>query len=434
MLKEGTKAHGVILARLLIAGLLLFAAVVGIAGIPGTPGDTTADIVLGQSSFATANTRFTSAVQLAGPWAAAIDTSVSPNRLFIADAGNHRVLGFKDVSSLVNGKSPDLVIGQPDFVSNKPNQGGANPTAATLFSPTGVAVDSNGNLYVADFGNNRVLEYDSPFTTDTTADMVFGELGSFTTRGGVALSADSLSGPDGLTVDSNDNLYVADTSANRVLEYDTPKASGNTTADRVFGQADAFNLANCNGIGLSAKSLCGPMAVARDASDNIYIADTNNSRVLEYDSPLTTDTTADRVFGQLGSFTTNLANNGGLNANSLLFPRGVGVDASGNLYVSDGGNDRVLEYNSPLTTDTTADRVFGQLGSFTTNTANNGGISADSMSIPGALALDSSGGLYLPDNVNNRLLVYRTPLPPPLRIWSLASRDSPTTSCSIREA
>ena len=87
-------------------------------------------------------------------------------------------------------------------------------------------------------------------------------------------------------------------------------------------------------------------------------------------------TTADVVYGQLGSFTTNTPNNGGISANSLLFRMAVALDSSGNLYVADANNNRVLFYPAG---STTATRVYGQGGSFTTNTANNGGISANSL-------------------------------------------------------
>ncbi len=85
--------------------------------------------------------------------------------------------------------------------------------------------------------------------------------------------------------------------------------------------------------------------------------------------------TAGVVYGQGGSFTTNTANNGGVSANSLNALGGVVADASGNLYVADGLNNRVLFYPAG---STTATRVYGQGGSFTTATANNGGVSANS--------------------------------------------------------
>jgi Ca2+-binding RTX toxin-like protein len=89
------------------------------------------------------------------------------------------------------------------------------------------------------------------------------------------------------------------------------------------------------------------------------------------------------------------------------------VDGASNLYVADSGNHRVLEYGSPLTTDTVADRVFGQGGSFTSIAPNKGGISASSLRRPVATAVDGGGNVYVAERVNNRVLEYDNPLAPP---------------------
>jgi hypothetical protein len=110
------------------------------------------------------------------------------------------------------------------------------------------------------------------------------------------------------------------------------------------------------------------------------------------------------VYGQGGSFTTAIANNGGISADSLYEPWGPALDGNGNLYVADYGNSRVLYYPAG---STTATRVYGQGGDFTTNTANNGGISANSLDEPFTEVLDTSGNLYIFDAVNNRVLEYK---------------------------
>jgi sugar lactone lactonase YvrE len=376
------------------------------------------------------------------------------------------------------------VFGQGgDFTTSTMNKGGLS--ASSLNSPTGVAVDGSGNLYVADNSNNRVLEYDTPLTKDTTADSVFGQGGSFTSadlnNGG--LNANSLAHPLGVAVDASDNLYVTDGSNNRVLEYKTP-LSTDTTADIVLGQLDFshngfnfidasglfspqsvaidtsatpnrlyvedtlnsrvlgyqdvttfanggaadlvigqpdFNSGACDGGGVIAGSLCDPIGVALDASGNLYVADQFNNRVLEYDTPFAgcgsfpcVGADANRVFGQGGSFTSNTPNKGGVSGDSLNLPKGVAVDASGNLYVADNGNNRVLEYNTPLSSDTTADRVFGQGGSFSTGTVNKGGLSASSLSSPAGTAVDADGNLYVADKNNSRVLEYDQPLATPV--------------------
>src|SRR5258708_429927 len=151
-------------------------------------------------------------------------------------------------------------------------------------------------------------------------------------------------------------------------------ASLDTTADTVFGQP-GFGTNTANNGGLGAASLRGPSGAAVDAHGNLFVADTLNNRVLEYDAPLT-NTTADRVFGQ-PNFITNTVNNGGLGAASLSGPIAVALDGAGNLYVVDTGNNRVLEYDLPLT-NTTADRVYGQPG-FVTSA---GGSGASGLSAP----------------------------------------------------
>jgi|SRR5579859_5413042 len=127
-------------------------------------------------------------------------------------------------------------------------------------------------------------------------------------------------------------------------------ASLDTTADRVFGQPD-FSQHGVNDGGLSAASLDEASGVALDRQGNLYVADEFNNRVLEYDAPLSSSMAASRVFGQ-PSFITNTVNNGGLSAASLNSPSRVAVDAQGHLYVADSGNNRVLEYDAPLTGST----------------------------------------------------------------------------------
>jgi sugar lactone lactonase YvrE len=288
----------------------------------------------------------------------------------------------------------DVVYGQGgSFTTNTPDNGGISANSLDL--PYGVAQDSSGNLYVADFNDNRVLFYPSG---STTATRVYGQGGSFTTntQNNGGLSANSLGSPSGVALDSSGNLYVADSGNNRVLFY----PSGSTTATRVYGQGGSFTTNTPNNGGLSANSLGSPSGVALDSSGNLYVADDGNNRVLFYPSG---STTATRVYGQGGSFTTNTQNNGGLSANSLGSPSRVALDSSGNLYVADSGNNRVLFYPSG---STTATQVYGQGGSFTSSTSNNGGVSANSLYLPTGASLDSSGNLYVADSDNQRVLLY----------------------------
>jgi sugar lactone lactonase YvrE len=177
-------------------------------------------------------------------------------------------------------------------------------------------------------------------------------------------------------------------------------APSDTTADVVYGQLGSFTTNICNNGGVSADSLCFPDGAAVDSSGNLYVADDLNHRVLFYPAG---STTATRVYGQSGSFTTNTCNQGGVSADSLCFPRGLALDSGGNLYVGDTGNHRVLFYPAG---STTATRVYGQGGDFTTAISNNGGVSANSLSTPAGVALDSSDNLYVADFNNSRVLFY----------------------------
>ena len=268
-------------------------------------------------------------------------------------------------------------------------------STTSLDAPRRVVSDSSGNVYVTDTFNNRVLYY--PAGT-TTATRVYGQAGSFTT--GTAdmggISATSLSTPKGLGLDSSGNLYIVDSDNSRVLYY----PAGTTTATRVYGQAGSFTTGTANMGGTSATSLNTPIALFLDNSGNLYIVDANNNRVLYYPAGTTTAT---RVYGQAGSFTTNQANSMfSITANSLSTPTGVAVDSANNVYISDNSNNRVLYYPAGTTTAT---RVYGQAG-FTTGTANMGGISATSLSSPYGVRLDANNNLYIIDTNNNRMLYY----------------------------
>jgi hypothetical protein len=115
---------------------------------------------------------------LYSPLGIAIDRSVVPNRIYIADSGNSRVLGWHSVAALSNGAAADLVIGESDFGSGYGCS--TAPSSTSLCAPSALAVDSAGNLYVGE--GSLVLEYNSPFTTDVVPDMVFGQNGSFTSN------------------------------------------------------------------------------------------------------------------------------------------------------------------------------------------------------------------------------------------------------------
>ncbi len=382
-----------------------------------------ASLELGQDLFSHLQANTPVPEFLALPIQIAIDQKSTPIHLYVADSFNNRVLGWNDVATFTDGAAADLVIGQPDFFSNAANEGGGSTSSTThsLADPVGVAVDSNHNLYVADGGNNRVLEFAAPFAgcgslpcvDSADATVVIGIQGTSTANCAGTPSAMTLCGPQSVALDSNNNLYVADTQDNRALEFLAPLSS-NEAASVVWGQAGSFTSNDRNNPSVhptpTANGLYLPEGVALDASNNLYISDFFNNRVLEFNETANpaNNTTANTVFGQ-SSFTNNGAGGG---TTGLTEPRQVAVDPSGNLYIADWGNSRVLEYKAPATSNTTPNRVFGQADDFNGFHCNFDGSAPDAATLcsPQGVAVDGLGDVAISDTLNNRVLWFDKPL------------------------
>lgn len=294
-------------------------------------------------------------------------------------------------SSLCFGQPPNssnasFVLGQPSFTTNSPGT-----TASSLFLPGGMAIDGHNNIWVVDSDNNRVLEYTAPFYNGMSASVVLGQP-SFTIGGVQSTSQSSfnfnnsvtqLLSVAGIAFDPSGNLWVTDTYNNRVLLFAYP-FSNNQAASLVLGQSNFTS----NSSGLTATSLSQPRGVFVDKSYNVWIADTRNSRVLEFSAPITQNgQAASLVLGQPSfTYASILVSSSNLNS-----PFGVYVDASSNVWVSDTLNYRVLEFVPPLFNGAGAGLVLGN-SNFTTNSP--GGRSASSMDYPVGVSIDSSGNLW----------------------------------------
>jgi DNA-binding beta-propeller fold protein YncE len=351
------------------------------------------DLVLGQVGFVHGAENLVDGRGFFFPAAIAVDRASSPPHVYVLDAYNHRVLGWRDAEDLAAGLPADLVLGQPDLFSQTCNNGGVSARSlcfTNVFETGGLAVDGAGNLYVSDTFNHRILEFDLPFTTDTVADEVFGQKGSFTSRqcnnGGV--SAGSLCSPLGLAVDRQGNLYVADAANHRVLLFNQPLRK-DTVADRVFGTRGSFRRSAptppvCRG---GRDFLCIPEGLALDGAGNLYVADAGNSRVLEYDQAARSDGQPDRVFGQRGTFT---GLGCGVGQDRLCYPAGITITPSGALYVVSRGSRLLVRYPEPLRKP----RFDMAIQGFVT---------------PTAVAVDPAGNVYVTDGDGNRVLVFENP-------------------------
>jgi len=342
-----------------------------------------------------------------------VDPAAVGIKLAVADTSNNRVL-FYD-SPFATNESASLVLGQPNFIEQARNQATAN----TLSSPTGLAKDSAGNLYVADSGNCRVLQFQPPFVSYMNASLVIGQsqfnynpenscYGSPLTSG--------MFGPSSVALDGQGNLWVTDPNFGRVTEYVPPFTIG-MAPTLAIGQPSLESTYACNGENLgkgdtypspTSSSLCEPFAATFDSKGDLWVADMANQRVLEFVPPFSTGMAASLELGQPAAtaFTSNGFDT--ISASSLHAPNALTFDSEGNLWVADTSNSRVLKFASPFTNGQAATTVIGQ-ADFTHSTQYGSNPSGNRLYGPVGLTFDTGGNLIVSDNQNNRVLIFVPP-------------------------
>jgi hypothetical protein len=196
---------------------------------------------------------------LCGPQAITFDAS---GDLWVADTNNNRVLEFKP--PFATGMAASLELGQPAggtaFTTFAVNNGGiaGNPIASSLYGPVTPLFDARGNLWLADSGNARVLEYVPPFSNGMNATLELSDppgAAAFTTRNAV-LSQSGMDYPFGLSFDTEGDIIVSDFSYDRVMIFNPPFSNG-MNATLVLGQAN-FTTSTPNTGGIGANTLNQP--------------------------------------------------------------------------------------------------------------------------------------------------------------------------------
>jgi len=263
--------------------------------------------------------------------------------------------------------------------------GGPAPSAELRY-PSDLALDADGNLFIADTGNNRVRKVTLTGMINTVAGTGIKFFGG---DGGLATHA-QLDNPSGITVDAAGNLFIADTSNHRIRKV-TPEGLITTVAGT--GQI-AWNGCGFSGDGGEAvlASLCSPSDVAVDAKGNLLIADSNNHRIrrVSANGIISTVAASPRV-------PWDYVRDGDAVIVDLGYARTIGVDRSGNVFVGDVFTHSIVK----LTPDSRVDLVAG------TGTAGFGGdggpASSAQLNRPAGVAVDAEGNILIADAGNNRI-------------------------------
>jgi len=245
------------------------------------------------------------------PMNVALDAS---GNLYIADDGNNRIRRVDRAGIITT-------------VAGNGTQGYSSEgfaTGAELEQPTGVAVDSAGNLYIADNQNFCIRRVDNRGIITTVAGNGTQGYGG---DGGPAADAE-LNYPAGVAVDSAGNFYIADARNNRIRRVDAGGIITTVAGNGIQGYGGDGGLA-------TSAELNYPAGVAFDASGNLYIADNGNNRIRRVDTGGVITTVAGNGIQGYGG------DGGPATGAELNYPAGVALDASGNLYIADIKNNRI---------------------------------------------------------------------------------------------
>jgi uncharacterized protein (TIGR03437 family) len=363
--------------------------------------------------------------------------------LFVADAGNHRIVEYDVPANWPAGPNPAVspqvvqdsppffaVIGQPNMTSGKANQSLPEPTAGTFSSPIGGAFNGT-DMWVVDNGNHRVLGFQVQGGSYSAATRLIGQLDypyfqpNLIEGRELFLTTGNIAGGD-VAIDHSSNpphLYIADTFNNRILGFmNALTVKPGVRADIVIGQSALSGQAGTQFYRALVNNplndpqrqtqtgLNLPSGVIVDANGNLWVADSGNSRVLRFQTPFAQPPGSQQqptlVLGQQDFVSQNID----ANASFMSFPYGLALFSNGSLAVSDPGFNRILIFKKPSASDfqsaVPADIVLGQTSFLNIQPSNGTG----GLNVPRHMGVDSSDRLYVADSGNNRMVVFNNPL------------------------
>lgn len=262
---------------------------------------------------------------------------LTDDAVIVADTGNHRILIWHTPLPGLDHQPADVVLGQPDMVSEGPR---------LLFLPTGVMV-TDGRLVVADAWHHRILVWDEvPVTSGATPSMVLGQRDLDGVDEGCG--PDRFYWPFGVAM-IDGWFWVADTGNRRVLGWAGGLPEPGQPPDVWLGQPDLRARGENRDGPASAASLRWPHAIAA-AGDTLFVADAGNHRVLGWRGPVHEERPADVVIGQPDFATAYELPYRPQGPRSLRFPYGVAAGRDGVLVIADTSNNRLLVVKDPLAT------------------------------------------------------------------------------------
>ena len=307
------------------------------------------------------------------PFGIAVD---SRGNLFIADQGNARIRKVTAATGVISTIAGNGTLGALGD--------GGPATQAALSNPSSVAIDGAGNIFISDSGNDAVRKLNVSTGTLST---VAGTLGVAGYAGdGAAATAATLNAPAGIALDSAGDIFIADSANNVIRRVDA--VTGIITTIAGTGGAGFSG----DGALATAARLNAPWSVTPAPGGILYIADQGNNRIRMVDATGKISTIA-------GTGTGSFSGDGGLALQATLdSPASVAVDPAGNLYIADSGNNRVRKI-------TYGTNVINTIAGNATEsiTGDNGPANLAGLYGPYTLALDGQGSLYIADVFHNRI-------------------------------
>ncbi len=296
------------------------------------------------------------------PQSVTVDSS---NNLYVSDSNNNTIRKITSAAAVTTFAGTAGSIGSLDGTG----------AAARFNNPTGIKVDSSGNVYVSDSTNNTIRKITSAGVVTTFTG--YPGVGSIDGTGAAA----RFNGPIGIAADSSSNLFIADSFNNTIRKI---TAAGVVTT--FAGTAGISGTTNATG---SAARFANPSAIAIDGSNNLYVADTSNASIRKITSAGVVTT-----FAGTSGFSGSADGTGA--AARFLFPYGIAIDSSSNLYVADTANNTIRK----ITTGAVVTTFAGN--SISSGSADGTGATAR-FSSPYGVTVDSSNNIFVADCGNNTI-------------------------------